>query len=351
MRKSFRFVSLLRLLIAAALVIPAPLSAQSDPVDKFILAQLKSQNIPGLSLVVTKNGEIVKAKGYGFANLKDKIPATPETIYRIASVSKQFVATGIILLVQDGKVSLDDKIGKYLTDAPPMWHNITVRHLLSHTSGLVREAPGFDGIKAAGDLDLIRPAYSLPLRFTPGEKFDYGNLGYNISAQIITKVSGQPWTEYLREKIFKPADMTMTHPTNTTLTLPNRATGYQDNDNLLVVSEWTTLRPSGGFLSNVLDLAKWDAVLNTDRVLSASTRQKMWTPVKLNDGSEAPYGLGWKIDRVHGRRRIHHSGGMPGYRGEFSRFVDDGVSVIVLMNLDDVDVETIVSGVARFYLP
>jgi len=159
--------------------------ARADEADNFIRAQMKRQNIPGLSLAVIKDGEIIKAEGYGLANIKLKTPAKPETVYRICSVSKQFIATGIMLLVQEGHLGLDDSIGKYLEGTPSTWNAITIRQLLTHTSGLVREAPGFNPFKVQSDAEVIRTAYPLPLSFAPGEKWEYSNVGYFALAEII----------------------------------------------------------------------------------------------------------------------------------------------------------------------
>ena len=324
---------------------------QADQTDDFIRAEMRRQNIPGLSLAILKRGEVVKAEGYGLSNTKLKIPATPQTVYRIASVSKQFIAAGIMVLVQDGRLGLWDSAGKYLNGAPPTWNGITIRHLLTHTSGLVPEAPGFDPFKTQSDASLISTTYPLPLRFAPGEKWEYSNTGYYVLAEIIRMVSGQPWPEYIRDQVFRPSGMNSTWPTNTSEAVPNRAQGYVDNDALREAPEWQALRPSGAFLSTAMDLAKWDATLYTDKVLSESTRRQMWTPVTLNDGRSYPYGFGWMFVDVNGHRLVHHPGGMPGARADIARFVDDGVTIILTMNLDDVDINVIVVGVAKLFLP
>lgn len=326
-------------------------AAQADETDGFITAEMKRQNIPGLSLAVVKNGSIVKAAGYGLANIKLKTPARAETVYRIASVSKQFIAAGIMRLVQDGRLRVDDPVATFLDGTPAAWKAITIRHLLTHTSGLVRDAPGFDPMKTQSDADVIRSAYSLPLRFTPGEKYEYGNLSYYALAEAIRKVSGRPWADYLRETIFDPLGMESTHPTDTPRRFAGRAAGYVDNDKLTPADDWPALRPSGAFLSTVLDLAKWDAALYGDRILSEASRRQMWTPVRLNDGSTHPYGFGWTLGSFNGHTLIHHSGGMLGFRARFARFIDDRLTIIVLMNLDDVDPDAIVTGVARLHLP
>jgi CubicO group peptidase (beta-lactamase class C family) len=325
--------------------------AHADQIDDFIRAEMRRQNIPGLSLVVLKNGAIVKSEGYGFANIKLQLPATPQTVYRIASVSKQFIAAGIMVLVQEGRLGLDDSVRKYLDGTPLAWSGITIRHLLTHTAGLPPEAPGFDPFKIQSDADVIRTAYPTPLRFVPGEKWEYSNTGYYVLAELIRTVAGRPWPEYLRDAVFRPSGMNSTWPTNTTERVPNRAQGYVDNDALRDAPEWLALRPSGGFLSTALDLAKWDATLYTDKVLTDSTRRQMWTPVTLNDGRSYPYGFGWMFVQVNGHRLVHHPGGMPGARADIARFVDDGLTIILTMNLDDVDINAIVSGVATLYLP
>jgi D-alanyl-D-alanine carboxypeptidase len=336
--------------LALVLFLAATGLAQADPTDDFIRAEMKRQNIPGLSLAIVKDGQIIKAAGYGLADRNLKIPATPDTVYKIASVSKQFIATGIMLLVQEGRLGIDDPISKHLEGTPAAWKDITIRHLLTHTSGIVREAPGFDPSKILSDAEVIRTAYPVPLRFAPGEKWEYGNVGYFALAEIIRKVAGRPWTEYLNEKVLKPSGMNTTFPTNTTARVPNRAVGYADNDKLLNADDWPALRPSGAFLSTVLDLAKWDAVLYTDKILSESSRRQMWTPVTLNDGTTSPYGFGWELQSPPGRNLVHHSGGMPGFRAMFARYLNDRVTVIVLMNLDDVDQRSIVQGIAELYL-
>ncbi|WP_419161152.1 serine hydrolase domain-containing protein [Candidatus Palauibacter sp.] len=290
----------------------------ADEVDDFIRGEMERQNIPGLSLAVVRHGENVKAAGYGLA---------------------------------DRRLGLEDSIGPYLGDAPTAWEGITIRHLLTHTAGLVREAPGFTYSRAQSDADVIRSARDSPLRFMPGEKWEYSNLGYFMLAEIIRVVSGRPWTEFLQAEVFTPSGMRATWPTNTTERVLDLAQGYVDNDELRDAPHVQALRPSGAFLSTVLDLAAWDAMLYADRVLTASSRRQMWTPVTLSDGTSHPYGFGWQIADVRGHRMVFHHGGMPGARSTMARFVDEGLTIVILMNLNDADVGAILNGVASFYLP
>lgn len=339
-------VSLLLILLATSL------SANADKVDDYIQTQMKGQDIAGLSLAVVKDGKIVKAKGYGLANVETNTPATPQTVYKIGSVSKQFFAAGIMLLVQDSKLDLEDKISKYLDGTPDTWGEITVRHLLTHTSGIVREAPGFAPFKVQSESAVIETVYPLPLQFQPGEKWEYSNVGYFILAEIIHKVSGKSWSEFLAERLFAPIGMTATRSTSTTDIVPHRASGYvQIGAKRQNAANWLASRPSGAFLSTVLDLAKWDAVLYSNAVLTASSREQMATPVTLSKGTTHFYGLGWFLEPWQGHKRVHHGGGISGFSSDFERFVDDKLTVIILTNANNRDIQKIALNIASFYVP
>ncbi|HWN98872.1 MAG TPA: serine hydrolase domain-containing protein [Blastocatellia bacterium] len=332
------------------------ISARADQLDDYIKSEMEKQHIPGLSIAIVRDGKVIRAQGYGLANVELNVPATAQTVFRIGSVSKQFIATGIMLLVEEGKVSLDDKVGKYLEGTPDTWKEITVRHLLTHTSGLVRESPAFNPLKDQNNAEIIKAAYSLPLSFATGSKWEYSNLGYFILAEIISKASGQPWPEYMADRVFKPLGMSSTRTISLKEVVPNRASGYDwskpkvENADILIA-----LRPSGAFDSTVLDLAKWDAALYSDRILKQSTRKQMWQPLaettrKNPGGRVTSYGFGWFIDKVNGRTVVFHGGSQPGFRADFERFVDDKVTIIILTNSDQAKPEAIARGVAAFYI-
>jgi len=332
-------------------ILVASTVASADRVDDFVLAQMAKQHTPAVSIVVLKNGKLVKAKGYGIANLELDARATPETVYQIGSVSKQFIATAIVLLSRDGKLGLDDSIRRYIDDAPDAWQPITLRHLLTHTSGLIRETQDLQ-FKAQADIDAVRAAYATPLLFKPGEKLSYSNLGYFALAEIISRVSGKPWPQFIQERIFAPLQMNATRTTTIEDMVAHRANGYQWADGkYLNALNPPGVRPSGAFLSTVLDLAKWEAALCSNTVLTSQEQELMWTPVKLNDGTPQSYGFGWEISKVGEHRLIHHAGTMLGYRAEISRFVDDGVTVVALTNAFGALPEKIAGGVAALYIP
>jgi CubicO group peptidase (beta-lactamase class C family) len=344
-KRRFSIFSLVVLLAAIG-------TARADQVDDYVKAAMLKQHIPGVSIAVVKDGKIIKAEGYGLANVELNVPARGDTVFKIGSVSKQFIAAGILLLAQEGKLSLDDPVSKFLDGTPETWNPITIRHLLTHTSGIVREAPGFDPLKIQNDADVIKTAYSEKLRFTPGEKWEYCNLGYFSLAEIIRKVSGKPWPDYLNDAIFKPLEMNATRTTDMTALVSNRANGYGWRDgNYQNAAIYFALRPSGAFLSTVLDLAKWDAALYTDRLLKQSTRAAMWAEAKLNNGKTHPYGYGWSLETVGGHKMIHHGGSLPGFRAQLARFLDDKVTVIVLTNSNSADPETMAIDVAEFFIP
>ncbi|MFY9555493.1 MAG: serine hydrolase, partial [Blastocatellia bacterium] len=338
--------------LALLLLLTATVAVRADKVDDYVKSEMQKQHVPGISLAVIKDGKIIKVEGYGLANTELNVPASPDTVYKIGSVSKQFIAAGIMLLIQEGKISLEDNIGKFLDGTPDTWKPITIRHLLTHTSGLVREAPGFDPLKIQSDADLIKTAYPLPLRFAPGEKWEYCNVGYFSLAEIIRKVTGKPWGDYLNERLFTPLEMNATRTTTMTDIVQNRANGYGWRDGKFQnAAIYLALRPSGAFLSTVLDLAKWDAALYTDKILKQSARDQIWTQVKLNNGTFHPYGFGWEMETVGGHKLVHHGGTLPGFRSELARFVEDRLTVVVLANSNNADPESIALGVAALFIP
>jgi CubicO group peptidase (beta-lactamase class C family) len=338
------------LAVAVVLVsLLVPVAARVDRVDDYVTSRIGEYHLPGLSLVVIRKGAIVKAEGYGFADVESKVAAKTETVFKIGSVSKQFFATAIMLLAQDGRLGLGDPVSKHISGTPPAWAPITIRHLLTHTAGLVRESPAFDPAKQLPDADMIKAAFPVPLRFVPGEKWEYSNVGYYLLAEIIRVVSGQSWNDFLRARVFAPAGLTTTVPTGTAGVGP-LASGYTGNDNSRKAAPFFPLRPSGAFLSTVLDLAKWDAVLDANRILREESRRQMWSPVTLSDGGTAPYGFGWHVQSLDGKLRVRHGGGLPGFAAEYMKYVDERLTVIVLTNGDDVDLPSIASGVAALYL-
>jgi D-alanyl-D-alanine carboxypeptidase len=345
------------IIVVAALSAPLraqparPLATAPDTVDRIVAAEMATMHIPGVSLAVVRGGRVLKAMGYGVADLEHDIPVTPQTVFKIGSVSKQFLATGIMLLAQDGRLAVDDPVAKYLADAPESWRGITLRHFLTHTSGVLREGPAFDPLKVQHDSVVIRSAFARPLQFPTGSQYQYCNVCYFTLADIIARVSGKPWDVFLAERVFRPMGMTATRATTVSALVPHRARGYIWRDSGYVnAPEFLALRPSGAFLSTALDLARWDAALYDDRVLTRASREAMWTPVRLTGGGTYAYGFGWTLDSLEGHRRVHHGGSLPGFRAELARFPDDSLTVIVLANADGARPDAIARRVALVFL-
>ena len=324
-------------------------------IDEYIRGEMQAQKIPGLSLAVLKNGEIVLAKGYGLANVEHQAPVKPETVFQSGSMGKQFTATAVMMLVEEGKLSLDDKITKFFPDAPDTWRNITVRHLLTHTSGLGDYPDDFDLRRDYSEDELFQRIRTIRLAFQPGEKWSYSNLAYVTLGILIRKVSGKFYGDFLQERIFKPLGMTTARVISEADIVPNRAAGYRLVDGELKNQEWVspTLNTTadGALYLTVYDMAKWDAALYTDKLLQRSSLEQMWTPVKLNDGKTFPYGFGWALGDVRGHHIVEHGGAWQGFKSQISRYLDDKLTVVVFANQARANPAKIAHGVAALFDP
>jgi CubicO group peptidase (beta-lactamase class C family) len=323
--------------------------------DDFVREEMLRQNIPGVSLLVNKDGQIVLAKGYGLANVEHQVAVKPETVFQSGSVGKQFAATAVMMLVEEGKLGLDDKLTKYLTNLPASWANIRVRHLLTHTSGLGDYPSDFNLRQDYTEDELLARITSTPLAFQPGEKWSYSNLGYATLGILIGKVTGKFYGEFLHERIFKPLGMTTARIISEADIITNRAAGYRLVDHQLKNQDWVSptmnSTADGSLYLTVYDLAKWDAALYTDKLIKRADLDQMWTPVTLNSGKTHPYGFGWALGDVRGHRLIHHGGSWQGFHCDIQRFVDDKLTVIGFDNLAQSNLEKIIHGVALIYNP
>jgi CubicO group peptidase (beta-lactamase class C family) len=337
-------------LLLLLLFLLVPRVALADQADDYVARWLAEFHVPGVALAVTKDGRIVKLQGYGLSNREDRAPVTVDTVFKIGSVSKQFIATAIMLLAREGRINLDESISKYFDDLPPPWKSITIRQMLSHTAGLPRESPLFDGMKRGTDMEIIRGAYAVPLSAPPGEKYAYSNVGYYVLAELISRVSRQPWLDYMTDRVFKPAGLHPVFTTNNT-DVPGRARGYTGNDNSQIAGDWVAVRPSGAFMTSITKLVAWNAILDSDRLLTTAERQQMMTAAPLRNGTFAPYGFGWHVEQFNGHRYIWHGGGLPGFSSHFARFPDDRLTIIALSNGDDVDMGALIAHLAQMFLP
>lgn len=339
-------------LILCLLVALAPLPAHAAPAsfaaaDAVVRDEMARQHIPGVALTILRDGKIVYQAGYGVADLEHDLPVRANTAFNIGSLSKQFIAEGVLLLVRERTLDLDAPLARYLTDAPAAWSTITIRQLLSHTSGLTREAPGFDGDTIQSDAAVIRSAYAVPLIAPPGMHFEYSNLGYFLLAEIISRTSGKLWPAFFAERVFTPLGMAATRTTSTVDLIPHRAHGYVwDAGSFRNAPSFRALRPSGAFASTAIDLAKWEAALARD----PAARTAMWTPARLKSGEAVPYGFGWRLEPVDGHAEIGHGGSLPGFRSYYARYPAAKLAIIVLTNKDGAEPRDIARRIARTML-
>jgi D-alanyl-D-alanine carboxypeptidase len=341
-------------------------AAKADKIDNYIESQLRNRHIPGASLAIMRDGKIIKSQGYGLANIELYVRAAKSTVYEIGSNTKQFTAAAVMILVEEGKISLDDPVTKYFPEAPESWSPIIVRHLLTHTSGIQNHVavPGWLNVfktSITGETsptrdDLLKMFFKLPLEFRPGETWAYDNTGYYLLGIIIEKVSGKSYWEFLAERIFKPLGMSATRSTDPQPLVANRAAGYEwvkDHfENRPVLAPFVAFS-AGSILSTVEDMVKWDAALNGEKLLKKPSLDQIWTAAKTNDGADAPfdYGFGWFIGSYHGHRFVQHSGGTPGFSSAIYRFLDDKLTVILLTNHSDTIVDPIVLDLAGMVVP
>jgi D-alanyl-D-alanine carboxypeptidase len=333
-----------------ACALPAP----ADPTDDFIHGEMESHRIPAVVLTVIRDGQPVKTAAYGCANLELKVPATPETVFEIGSLTKQFTAAGILLLAQEGRLSVDDKLAKHLPEIPPAWTNMTLRHLLHHTSG-IRSYTGLDGFELTRHQtreQFIRKLAGQPIEFPPGEKYKYCNSGYSLLGYVIEAASGKGYWEFTAERVFRPLGMNATTDRNPQKIIPNRASGYEQTTNHVHINrdyDLTDVFSAGAIVSTVGDLAKWNAALDSDTLLTAASKELWWTPGKLNDGKAIDYGFGWRIGAQDGHRTIRHSGSTSGFSASLQRYPDENLAVIILTNTDEQIATKLADKVATFF--
>jgi CubicO group peptidase (beta-lactamase class C family) len=305
-------------------------------IDRIVNDQMSANKIPGVSLAVLRKGKIILLKSYGLANVEHKVPVKPETIFQSGSIGKQFTAAAVMILAQDNKLSLDDRISKYFPNLPATWKDITIYHLLTHTSGLGDYPPEIDLKRDYTEEEFLAAFKKAPLDFEPGTSWNYSNVGYVTLGILISRITGKFYGDFVRERLFRPLDMTTAQVISEADIIPNRAAGYRLVKGELKNQEWvspsTNSTADGSYYLSILDLAKWDAGLYTDKPLTQSTREKIWTPVKLRLGTTKDYGFGWHLGNYHGHRLAFHGGAWQGFKSFIIRFLDTDLTIIFLAN-------------------
>lgn len=323
---------------------------QGEQVDKLFRAY-QGDAVPGASVMVIDQGERVLVKSYGMANLEDGVPVRPATNFRLASITKQFTAAGVLMLVEEGEVALDDALTELFDGFPEYGNAITLRHLLQHNSGLI-DYEGMIAEDFAGqvsDRDALRMMFEVDeTYFEPGSEYRYSNTAYAMLAMLIEDRSGMSFAEFLESRIFAPLGMQNSVAYQSGIsTVPNRAFGYTVENGDISFSDQSTTSAvlgDGGIYTSVLDYYKWDQALYGDTLLSAKSRQLMWT------GNFGNYGLGWRVDEKDGRKRLHHDGSTSGFRNYVIRYPERELTVLVLTNRRAPDAMPLAEAVAALYL-
>ncbi len=326
----------------------------TDRVDAIVKEVMERDQVPGISIAVAKNGEVLLAKGYGYADVENEVEATEHTVYRIGSVTKQFTSVSIMMLVEQGKLRLDDEMTEFFPDYPTHGLTVTVDRLLNHTSGIkgYTEMESFWG-EARLDLSheqMVELFSSVPFEFEPGEKYQYNNSAYYLLGLIIEKVSGLEYAEFLEKNVFEPLGLRETHYLYNAPIVKNRAEGYEVREGDIVNDEPLSMRlpyAAGSLGSTVMDLLAWQEALETHKLLSKESYAKMRTPAQLNDGSSTTYGYGLALGRLEGRTKIAHGGGINGFRAQLSHYPDDDLTVVVLCNSGSAHPDAYESLIAR----
>ncbi len=348
------------LMLAGAAVAQQPAAAQIDAA----FAPLADGKSPGLAVLVRKDGHTVFQRGYGVRDLRTLQRINAVTDFRLASFTKQFTAMAVMLLVHDGKLRYDQRLTDIFPDFPPYARAITLRHLLTHTSGLpdyedVMDAHQWTPEHQIQDEDVLAllERQTAP-QFAAGTSWAYSNSAYVLLGLVVAKVSGEPFAQFLEDRIFKPLHMTGTLAYRKGRnTVPHRAYGHSRKEGAFVETDQSSTSATlgdGGVYSDLVDLAKWDAALQNHTLLSEGEMSAALTPIKLGDGGQtnwpsAPgddnlnpgkpvaYGFGWFLDPYRGRTRMWHTGSTQGFRTVIERFPTEKLTVIVLCNRTDLD--------------
>jgi CubicO group peptidase (beta-lactamase class C family) len=340
--------------LSAVLLLTGCTSAPMTTIDE--LMRPYSGNVPGAGVVVTRDGATIFAKAYGLADVENRIPATTRTNYRLASVTKQFTATAILALVERGDIALDDPIGTFLPTLPPLVRPLRIRHLLTHTSGLVdyEDLIPESNSRQVHDRDVLSMLErENRLLFPAGSSYRYSNSGYALLALIVEQVSGVSFPDFLRREIFEPAGMSSSIAFVDGVNEPaNRAFGHAWVDGRFVRADQSVTSAvlgDGGIYSSIDDLARWESALLSTRILSKNSLDRAWTKSTATDDPNVDYGFGWRISAVDGTTMLWHSGETRGFRNVMMRFPEKRLMVALLTNRNDPEPYELALKIARSY--
>jgi CubicO group peptidase (beta-lactamase class C family) len=335
---------MLRCIFSVFFLAAAGFGQDTARMDQVVRSEVANKQFMGSVLVAQRN-RVLFSKGYGWANIEWEVPNTPATKFRIGSLTKQFTAAAILLLEERGKLRIEDSIRKYLPDEPAAWDKVTIYHLLTHTSGIMNhlslpEVAKMVPLPQTPD-QLLALVRDKPLEFAPGEKMRYSNSGYNLLGRLIEKITGTSYQDFVQKNIFTPLGMKDSGYDSNSRIISMRAAGYSPESGGLVNAEYVHMSnpySAGGLYSTTEDLLRWEQSLFGGKLLSADSLKKMTTPY-LNG-----YAFGLGVDTVHGRKRISHEGGVPGFNSCLEYFPETKIVVVALSNMFRPEIASEIAG-------
>ena len=332
------------------------MAAPDDEFDRYVQTQILRQHIPGVAVGIVRGDRVVKMRGYGFANVELGVPASADTVFEIGSVTKSFTAMAVMLLRERQRLSLDDRLDRFLADIPDAWKPVTLQQLLSHTAGVpdYEEVMGYDSYR-----NIMTPAQvfalvaAKPLDFSPGTEWRYSNTGYYLLTLVIEKVSGETYARFVTRNILVPAGMKHTRASDPGVVIPRRAAGYEYRDG---VRNRDPIQPSatggaGMLVSTVGDMVRWASVIGKRGILKPESYALMLADNRLANGSRSGYGFGWFVSPMRGHRALAHSGGTAGFSCNLFYLPDDDVTVVVLTNSGNANPVSLTDHFARVIVP
>ncbi|MES1263349.1 MAG: serine hydrolase domain-containing protein [Peristeroidobacter soli] len=332
------------------------IAAPADEFDRYVQTQIQRQHIPGVAIGIVRAGRVVKMRGYGLANVELGVPAAADTVFEIGSVTKSFTSMAVLLLQERGRVSLDNRVDQYLANIPVAWKAVTLRQLLSHTSGVpdYEEVMGYDSYRNIMTPEQVIAVVSgKPLDFPPGTEWKYSNTGYYLLTLVIEKVSGEKYADFVTRNILAPAGLTHTRASDPGVVIPHRAAGYEYRDGF---HNRDPIQPSatggaGMLVSTVADMARWAAVIGKQEILKPESYASMLADNVLANGSRSGYGFGWFVSPMRGHRAFAHSGGTAGFSCNLLHLPDDDVTIVVLTNSGNANPLSLTDHFARVLVP
>jgi CubicO group peptidase (beta-lactamase class C family) len=327
------------IIILLSLGSPTKIYAQTleSSIDSLLNAKY-TEDAPGASFLISRNGNIIYKKAFGLANLELNVPMKTDNAFKIGSLTKQFTAISILMLMEQGKLNLDDEITKFIPDYPTNGNKITIHHLLTHTSGI----KDYTRIKSLNEiaqkdltpLELIDFSKNEPIDFVPGEEYKYNNSGYVILGYIIEKVTGQSYANFVEEQIFNKLEMTASQYASQRKVIKNRASGYQKKDSYINRMDFslTLAYSGGGLMSTVDDMFTWQEAIKNNLLISKETSEKAFTNYTLNNGEHTNYGYGWHIKAINNNQTFEHGGAIWGFKSMGVYLPDLDIYVLGLTN-------------------